>query len=83
MVAVKLMQNWHNLKMMLFMRLLKTRIKVMKKLLGSLLLGARQLVATFNRYRDDHGIAITKVQQRRACFLNHQLLRFEKYLFRS
>lgn len=81
--AVKLMQNWHNLKMMLFMRLLKTRIKVMKKLLGSLLLGARQLVATFNRYRDDHGIAITKVQQRRACFLNHQLLRFEKYLFRS
>ncbi|KHN21295.1 Annexin-like protein RJ4 [Glycine soja] len=32
----------------------------MKKLLGSLLLGARQLVATFNRYRDDHGIAITK-----------------------
>lgn len=27
-----------------------------------------QLVATFNRYRDDHGIAITKVQQRRASF---------------
>lgn len=27
-----------------------------------------QLVATFNRYRDDHGIAITKVQQGRASF---------------
>jgi len=41
MVGVRLMHDWHNLKLMLFMRLSKTRTKAMKKLLGSSPQGAK------------------------------------------
>lgn len=41
MEAVRSMQDWHNLKLIYFMRLSKTRIRIMKKLLGFLPQGAR------------------------------------------
>lgn len=70
MVVMRSMQDWQKVKLIFFMNLSRRKRVTMKEAIRILTTRSKtQLLATFNRYRDDHGTSITKVQMKKFTLL--------------